>query len=169
MASQNVHFFVFGFFCLSKVCKIYLWYFYLWVICFLLLLVQFSCSVVSNCLQPHGLQHDRLPCPPLSLRVCSKWCPLSRWWYLDYLLLSSVLLYSVYQNLFIALFLLNCFQLLLLWMILLWTFVYKSFCESVFSLFLVKTCLVAKSCFFVIPWTAACQAPLSMGFPRQEY
>ena len=23
--------------------------------------------------------------------------------------------------------------------------------------------------FFVIPWTVACQAPLSMGFPRQEY
>ena len=22
---------------------------------------------------------------------------------------------------------------------------------------------------FVTPWTAACQAPLSMGFPRQEY
>jgi len=25
--------------------------------------VQFSCSVVSNSLQPHGLQHSRLPCP----------------------------------------------------------------------------------------------------------
>ena len=25
--------------------------------------VQFSCSVVSNSLWPHGLQHDRLPCP----------------------------------------------------------------------------------------------------------
>ena len=25
--------------------------------------VQFSCSVVSNSLQPHGLQHARLPCP----------------------------------------------------------------------------------------------------------
>ena len=23
--------------------------------------------------------------------------------------------------------------------------------------------------FFVTPWTAACQAPLSMGFPGQEY
>ena len=23
--------------------------------------------------------------------------------------------------------------------------------------------------FFATPWTAACQAPLSMGFPRQEY
>ena len=30
--------------------------------------------------------------------------------------------------------------------------------------------LVAKLCpTFVIPWTVACQAPLSMGFPRQGY
>ena len=29
---------------------------------------------------------------------------------------------------------------------------------------------VAKSCLtLVIPWTVACQAPLSMGFSRQEY
>ena len=26
-------------------------------------LLLFSCSVVSNSLQPHGLQHVRLPCP----------------------------------------------------------------------------------------------------------
>ena len=30
--------------------------------------------------------------------------------------------------------------------------------------------LVAKSCpILATPWTVACQAPLSMGFPRQEY
>ena len=30
--------------------------------------------------------------------------------------------------------------------------------------------LVAKSCLtFATPWTVACQAPLSMGFSRQEY
>ena len=30
--------------------------------------------------------------------------------------------------------------------------------------------LVSKSCLtLVTPWTAACQAPLSIGFPRQEY
>ena len=30
--------------------------------------------------------------------------------------------------------------------------------------------LVAKSCpILVTPWTVACQAPLSMGFSRQEY
>ena len=30
-------------------------------------------------LGPHGLQHTRLPCPSLSLDVCSNSCPLSRW------------------------------------------------------------------------------------------
>ena len=32
-------------------------------------------------------------------------------------------------------------------------------------------CLLAQSCLtlFVTPWIAACQAPLSMGFSRQEY
>ena len=35
----------------------------------------FSHSVVSNSLQPHELQHDRLPCPSLSLGVCSNSCP----------------------------------------------------------------------------------------------
>ena len=36
-------------------------------------------QVVSNSLQPHGLQHARLPCPSLSPGVCSNPCPLSRW------------------------------------------------------------------------------------------
>ena len=40
----------------------------------------FRCSVVSNSLQLHGLQHVRLLCPSLSLGVCSNSCPLS-WWY----------------------------------------------------------------------------------------
>ena len=39
----------------------------------------FSCSVVSNPLKPHGLQHTRLPCPSLSSRVCSNSCPLNQW------------------------------------------------------------------------------------------
>ena len=37
----------------------------------------FSRSVVSESLQPHGLQHTRLPCPSPSPRVCSNSCPLS--------------------------------------------------------------------------------------------
>ena len=36
---------------------------------------------MSDSLQPHGLQHARLLCPPLSPGVCSNSCPLSRWCY----------------------------------------------------------------------------------------
>ena len=35
------------------------------------LLLFFSCTVVSNSLQPHGLHHARLPCPSQSPGVCS--------------------------------------------------------------------------------------------------
>ena len=41
--------------------------------------VQFSHSVMSYSLQPHGLQHSRIPCPSVSPRVCSNSCPLSQW------------------------------------------------------------------------------------------
>ena len=34
---------------------------------------------MSKSLPPHGLQHARLPCPSLSLGVCSNSCPLSQW------------------------------------------------------------------------------------------
>ena len=33
---------------------------------------QFSCSVMSNSLRPHGLQHVRTPCPSPTPRVYSK-------------------------------------------------------------------------------------------------
>ena len=41
--------------------------------------VQFSCSVMSESLWPHGLQHARLPCPSPTPGACSNSCPLSRW------------------------------------------------------------------------------------------
>ena len=41
--------------------------------------VQFSRSVMSDSLQPHGLQHARLPCPSPPPRLCSNSCPLSQW------------------------------------------------------------------------------------------
>ena len=41
--------------------------------------VQFSHSVVSNSLRPHGLQHARLPCPSTAPRAYSNSCPLSQW------------------------------------------------------------------------------------------
>ena len=41
-------------------------------------LVQFSCSVMSNSLRHHGLQHARLPCPSPNHGACSNSCPSSR-------------------------------------------------------------------------------------------
>jgi len=41
--------------------------------------VQFSCSVMSNSLRPHGLQHARPPCPSPTPGVYSNSCPLSQW------------------------------------------------------------------------------------------
>ena len=42
-------------------------------------LIQFSRSVMSESLQPHGLQHARLPCPLPTPGVYPNSCPLSRW------------------------------------------------------------------------------------------
>ena len=41
--------------------------------------VQFSCSVVSDSLRPHELQHTRPPCPSPTPRVHSDSCPSSQW------------------------------------------------------------------------------------------
>ena len=41
--------------------------------------VQFSYSVLSDSLQPHGLQHSRFPYPSPAPRAYSNSCPLSRW------------------------------------------------------------------------------------------
>ena len=42
---------------------------------------QFSHSVMSNSLHPHGLQHTRLPSPLPSPGAYSNSCPLSRWYH----------------------------------------------------------------------------------------
>ena len=50
------------------------------IVCWVQSKVQFSCSVVSNSLQPHRLQHARLPCPSPTPRAYSNSCPSSQWW-----------------------------------------------------------------------------------------
>ena len=62
--------------------------------CFLLLL--FSYWVMANSLQPHELQHTRLPCPSLSPCVCSNLCPLSQWCHPT--ISSSVIPFSCIQS-----------------------------------------------------------------------
>ena len=39
-------------------------------------ILLFSCSVMSNSFQPHGVRHARLPCPLPSPGACSNSCPL---------------------------------------------------------------------------------------------
>ena len=41
--------------------------------------VQFSCSVMSNSLRPHGLQHARPLCPSPTPGTYAKSCPSSQW------------------------------------------------------------------------------------------
>ena len=60
------------------------------------LLLQFSCSVVSNSLWPHGLQHARLPCPSPTPGACSNSCPSSQWCHPT--ILSSVVPFSCLQS-----------------------------------------------------------------------
>ena len=59
-------------------------------------LVQFSCSVVSNSLWPHGLQHARLPCPSPTPGACSNQRPLN-WWCVP-TISSSVIPFSCLQS-----------------------------------------------------------------------
>ena len=52
----------------------------------------FTCSVMSNSLQPHGLQHTGLLCLSLSPGICSNSCPLNKWCHST--ISSSVALFS---------------------------------------------------------------------------
>ena len=54
--------------------------------------VQFSHSVVSDCLWPHELQHSRPPCPSPTPGVHPNSCPLS--WCCHPAISSSVILFS---------------------------------------------------------------------------
>ena len=62
--------------------------------------VQFSRSVVSDSLRPHGLQHARPPCPSATPRAFSNSCPWSRWCHLS--ISSSVVLFLSCLKLFPA-------------------------------------------------------------------
>ena len=62
--------------------------------------VQFSHSVVSDSLRPHGLQHARPPCPSPTPWVYPNSCPLSQWRHPT--ISSSVIPFSSYLQSFPA-------------------------------------------------------------------
>ena len=63
--------------------------------------VQFSRSVMSNSLRPHGLQHARIPCPSPTPQAYSNSCPLS--WWCHPIISSSVIPFSAHLQSFPAL------------------------------------------------------------------
>ena len=50
-------------------------------ICLYFKIIYYCCSATKLCmtLQPHAMQHARLPCPPPTPGAYSDWCALS-WW-----------------------------------------------------------------------------------------
>ena len=62
--------------------------------------VQFNCSVMSDPLKPHGLQHARLPCPSPTPRACLNSYPSSQWCHQT--ISSSVVPFSSHLNSFTA-------------------------------------------------------------------
>ena len=54
-------------------------WFKMWYMSIYMCSVQFSCSVVSDSLRPHELQHARPPCPSPTPGVHPNPCPLSQW------------------------------------------------------------------------------------------
>ena len=102
----------------------------------------FNCPVMSNSLQPHGLQHTRPPCPSPSPEVCLSSCPLHRWCHPA--LSSSDALFSFCPQSFPAsgtFSIVGCYQQVML-------------SQSVQSL--------SRVWLFVTPWIAARQASLSI-------
>jgi len=66
-------------------------------------LVQFSHSVMSDSLQPHGPQHTRPPCPSPTPGVYPNSCPLSPWCHPNIsspVVVFSFLQFSQHQGLF---------------------------------------------------------------------
>ena len=168
---------------------------------------QFSRSVVSDSLRPHGLQHTRPACPSPTPRVYSNSCPLSQWCHPIFS--SSVVPFSSHLQSFPAsgsfqmsqffassgqsigvsvllqLFLfkkkntiiLTLYLLLLLvaynyWVVGIALAFSQAFCTFTHLLLTTPSICAYKLLLQLCPmnlWTIAHQAPLSMGFCRQEY
>ena len=129
---------------------------------------QFSRSVVSDSLRPHGLQHTRPPCPSPTPKVYPNSCPLSQWCHRTNS--SSVVPFSHLQSLPAS----GSFEMN--------QFLHKD--QEKFHRRHIKFIIWFStrhyalwghvlSCFNCVRpsatlWTVACQAPLSMGFSRHE-
>ena len=138
--------------------------------------VQFSCSVVSNSLRLHESQHARPPCPSPTPGAYSNTGPSSRYKMVKILLLSAAAAAAAKSLQSLQ----SCPTLcepidgsrpgspvpeILQARTLEWAAV--SFSNALQRKVKVKS--LSRVRFFAIPWTAASQAPPSLGFSRKEY
>ena len=140
---------------------------------------------MSNSLQSHELHHARLPCPSVSPEVCSNSCPMSQWCYqtmkvhgaphiaIPYLHISTSIYYfslhiSITWNKNIKLKIPSP-NLQKFWFNLMNGTKKKQKLMVISHIYLwVLVCSIVSDSWW-LPWTIACQAPLSIGFYRQEY
>ena len=125
--------------------------------------VQFSCSVMSDSLWPHESQHARPPCSSPTPGVYSNSWPLSQWCHPA--ISSSVVPFSLLPPSPPSIRVLsNESTLCMRW---------PKYCTIHLLCYISVwcVCLCGFSCVWlcVTLWTVALQAPLSMGFSRQEY
>ena len=140
---------------------------------------------MSDSLRPHGLHHTRPLCSPLYPGICSNSCPLSWWGCLTIsssvpllllpLIFSSIRVFSNELGLHIMLTKYWSFTFSLSpstkyffrvdWCDLL---AVQGTLKSLFQLLLLLSHF-SRVRLYATPWTAAYQAPSSLGFSRQEH
>ena len=114
------------------------------------LLWLFSCKVVFNSLQPHGLQHTRLLCPPLSPRVSSDSCLLSRWCHPSH----PLLLHSPLSSVFPSIGIFRSESALPIRWPKYWSFIFSISASNEFYAYCVLSCVNCVQ-LFATPWTIA--------------
>ena len=93
--SLFLYYFLFNYSWFTILCLLHIFNFIYFCICGYS--VQFGHSVMYNSLQPHGLQHTRLPCPWPTPVAYSNSCPL-RWWCHPTILCSVIPFFSSLQS-----------------------------------------------------------------------
>ena len=134
---------------------------------------QFSCSVVSDSLQPHGQQHTRLPSlsPNSQSLLCVHWVGDAKLVSIGLVMPSNHLILcrplpfppSIFPGIRVFS---NELVLPIRWPKY-WSFSFSISPSNEYSGLKVK--LLSRFRLFATPWTEAYQAPQSMEFSRQEY
>ena len=129
---------------------------------------------MSDCLWPHGRQHARLPCPLPTPGACSNWCLLSQWCHptiSSFIVPFSSCLQSfpASGSLPLSQFFASGGKRFSTYLPVILRVKWDTMYEILGTVLKVKVKSLSHVQPLTTPWTAVYQAPLSMGFSRQEY